>query len=219
MNEEVLTDKLNFFAYVTANITHEIKNCLAIINESNGLMEDMLLMAQQGMFAPEKFQELINQNFFQIKRANDVVGRLNWFSHSIDQPAATIESQSFLENMIALVSSITAPKKIRLVISSPQEPINWKGSLFGLHLSLYLTLQHLTSLCQSGETIKLILNREPSGRIIFTLTCEHTVVLEMVKMETHTLDYIVEEQGGEVQISYPEDNTLAFTLSFPETIE
>jgi hypothetical protein len=34
---------------MTASISHEIKNVMAIINESAGLLEDYSLMAEKGM--------------------------------------------------------------------------------------------------------------------------------------------------------------------------
>ena len=219
MNEEISIDKLKFFASVTSNITHEIKNCLAIINESNGLMEDMLLMAEQGLFEPEKFQQLIQQNFIQLKKANNVLSYINWLSNSLDRHTEPIESHTFLENITASVSSITENKKIKLLVSALKEHISWEGNLFSLQFLLYLTMQHLATLCQKGGTIRLILNQHPSGRIVFNLTCEHPIASEKVHLETQALDFMVKEQGGEIQISCPEEDSLAFTLSFPKTIE
>ena len=219
MNEEISIDKLKFFASVTSNITHEIKNCLAIINESNGLMEDMLLMAEQGLFEPEKFQQLIQQNFIQLKKANNVLSYINWLSNSLDRHTEPIESHTFLENITASVSSITENKKIKLLVSAPREPVNWEGNLFSLQCLLYLTMQHLVSLCQKGGTIRLILNQRSPGHIVFRLTCEHLTASEKVHLETQALDFMVKEQGGEIQISCPEEDSLAFTLSFPKTIE
>ncbi|MCP3901564.1 MAG: sensor histidine kinase, partial [Desulfobacteraceae bacterium] len=41
-------DKAAFFGKITASITHEIQNVLAIIKENAGLMEDFLLINQSG---------------------------------------------------------------------------------------------------------------------------------------------------------------------------
>ncbi len=48
-NENMLAQAgLRFFGKMSASATHEIKNTLAIINESAGLLEDLSLMAQKG---------------------------------------------------------------------------------------------------------------------------------------------------------------------------
>ncbi len=46
--ERTQLDGLRFFGMINASISHEIKNVLAIISESAGLMEDLLLLAQKG---------------------------------------------------------------------------------------------------------------------------------------------------------------------------
>ena len=46
---EIVTESgLQFFGKMTASISHEIKNVLAIINENAGLLEDLALMADRG---------------------------------------------------------------------------------------------------------------------------------------------------------------------------
>jgi len=39
---------LKFFGKMTASISHELKNVLAIINENAGLLEDLCAMAEKG---------------------------------------------------------------------------------------------------------------------------------------------------------------------------
>jgi len=40
---------LQFYSKVSASISHEIKNSLAVLNESAGYLEDVSLMAKKGM--------------------------------------------------------------------------------------------------------------------------------------------------------------------------
>ena len=40
---------LQFFGRISASISHEIKNVLAIVNENAGLLEDYSIMAEGGM--------------------------------------------------------------------------------------------------------------------------------------------------------------------------
>jgi hypothetical protein len=39
---------LQFYGKITASVSHEIKNVLAIINENAGLLEDFTFMADRG---------------------------------------------------------------------------------------------------------------------------------------------------------------------------
>jgi hypothetical protein len=47
---------------MTASISHEIKNVMAIINESAGLLEDYSLMAEKGMpIDPERLKVYLKE--------------------------------------------------------------------------------------------------------------------------------------------------------------
>ncbi|WP_457570672.1 hypothetical protein [Desulfovulcanus sp.] len=91
------------FGRVSASISHEIKNCLAIINEQNGLLEDFLYLAQQGQpLDIERIRTIAGSITNQIARANNVVQRLNKFAHSIDE----VWIQTDLNEIVTLVAEI-----------------------------------------------------------------------------------------------------------------
>jgi len=39
--------EIAFFGRITAGVTHELKNVLAIVNESSGLMQDLLALSKE----------------------------------------------------------------------------------------------------------------------------------------------------------------------------
>ena len=46
---DIITETgLQFFGSISASISHELKNVLAIVNENAGLLEDFTLMADRG---------------------------------------------------------------------------------------------------------------------------------------------------------------------------
>ena len=47
--ENLTETSLQFFGRVSASISHELKNVLAIINENAGLLEDFTLMGDRGI--------------------------------------------------------------------------------------------------------------------------------------------------------------------------
>jgi len=57
--------ELLFYGKITAGISHEIKNGLAIIKETNGLVADFIKMAQRG--APLNLEKIESQ----LKKVND----------------------------------------------------------------------------------------------------------------------------------------------------
>ena len=66
---------LQFFGKVSASISHELKNVLAIINENAGLLEDLTLAAQRGKaIDPERLNRTAGNFLKQIHRAHNIDG-------------------------------------------------------------------------------------------------------------------------------------------------
>jgi hypothetical protein len=83
--------EMAFLAKITASVTHEIANSLAIILESAGLLSDILSLSQEGDFPHrEKFQRVLGNINDQVKRGVDISSRLNQFAHSMDEPLAEV---------------------------------------------------------------------------------------------------------------------------------
>jgi K+-sensing histidine kinase KdpD len=74
-----------FVAAVCASLSHEIKNCLAIINENAGLMGDLAMLASQGRpVDPERHTRIAQTVKKHVRRADELVRHLNRFAHSGD---------------------------------------------------------------------------------------------------------------------------------------
>ena len=83
---------LQFFGKVSASISHEIKNVLAIMNENAGLLEDYTRMLENGKpINTERFKTLAGKVLKQIQRADGIVKRLNRFAHSVENFAISVD--------------------------------------------------------------------------------------------------------------------------------
>ena len=95
---------LRFYSKVSASISHEIKNSLAVLNESAGYLEDVTLMAKKGMeINMERLESLAGSMLKQVQRANGIVKNMNRLAHSLDDPAAQVDLNSMLELMISSI--------------------------------------------------------------------------------------------------------------------
>ncbi len=83
---------IEFFGRMTASISHEIKNTLAIVNENAGLLGDLALLMDKGRpLSPERLTTLAGNIRRQVQRADDIIRRLNRFAHSAHEPAASVD--------------------------------------------------------------------------------------------------------------------------------
>jgi hypothetical protein len=72
-NENMLAQAgLRFFGKMSVSATHEIKNTLAIIKESAGLLEDLSMMAKKGQpLSTSHINDISQRVARQVKRSDD----------------------------------------------------------------------------------------------------------------------------------------------------
>lgn len=137
---EFAQKEIEFFGRITAGSTHEMKNVLAIIRESAGLMEDLLTLSPETP-SPlrEKFQKTLSVIQNQVQRGSDISDRLNRFAHSTDAPVDNIDLQTAAEHLVTLAQRFARLKSVDLKIDPPAvptmtfavRPVRFLATLFG----------------------------------------------------------------------------------------
>ena len=80
-------DSLAFFGKVNASISHELKNIMAIISETAGLLGDLADLASTGNpVEPDVLKNCAGSIMEEIQRGFSTIRQMNRFSHSIDYP-------------------------------------------------------------------------------------------------------------------------------------
>lgn len=111
-----------FFGKITAGITHELKNVLAIIRESAGLMEDIISMSPDALTSyRDKFQSALKKIDNQVVRGVELTDRLNKFAHSSDAPLAKIDLLTVIEQLVALSQRFARLKNVVLQADIPPD--------------------------------------------------------------------------------------------------
>jgi signal transduction histidine kinase len=129
--------ELAFFGKIAAGVTHEIRNVLAIINESNGLMSDLLTMAKDSPFPnKDRFLRSILKIEAQVRRGVEITGKFNRFAHSVDNPIAKVDLNEIVEQSVALARRFAGLKNIELRASISGRPVLLVTSPFLLQMVL-----------------------------------------------------------------------------------
>lgn len=95
---------LEFFGRVSATISHALKNVLATISETAGLLGDLVELAEEGR--PLKTSELRSCSdtiIDEIQRGFDTIKHLNSFAHSVDEPIKEVD----LGEIVGLVVNLS----------------------------------------------------------------------------------------------------------------
>ena len=161
---------IDFFGRMTASISHEIKNTLAIVNENAGLLGDLALLMDKGRpLSSERLTTLAGNIRRQVQRADDIIRRLNRFAHSAHEPAASVDLGEVLAFTLALAERLATMKGITLSLAAG-EPVTVEVRPFVLENLLWLCLEQLFAAAGSGATVTLAAEAE-GGAALVRLRC------------------------------------------------
>lgn len=156
-----------FMGRITAGMTHEIRNVLAVMRESAGLMEDIMSLPESGSFPhKERFSKALGVIQQQVERAVELVGRLNRFAHSMDELRATVDLGELLEQISALLARKARNSRVQLKAKVQGEGIRVSTDPFALSMLICCCIEHcLEGLGQEG-VLELTALREAGGTLL-----------------------------------------------------
>jgi signal transduction histidine kinase len=154
---------------MSASISHEIKNVLAIINENAGLLEDFSLMADRGMpIDPGRLKTMAEKVKLQISRADEIIKNMNRLAHSIDETITTVDLNQTIELVIALTARIAAMRGVKVDLQLPGSPLTIPTAPFFLMNLLWLCLDYSMFASGDEKRVELVVEEtENSVRIRF----------------------------------------------------
>lgn len=155
---------LEFFGRVSASVSHEIKNVLAIINENAGLLEDFVLMIEKGVpLSPERLDRLAGTVRKQIQRADGIVKKMNRFAHSADRPKETVdlyEAACLVEDVCNRMIDLNG---MTVTIIPPANPVVVNTHRFYLQNVLWAVIESIMKVSNAEEAIQIGFEKLPNG--------------------------------------------------------
>jgi hypothetical protein len=167
----VKANELAFFGKIAAGVTHEIKNVLATINESNGLMADFLEMLKESPFAHrDKFQRSIGRIEEQVRRGVEITTSFNRFAHSADCPDIHVDLNEIVAGTVSLAARFTRLRDVELKASVCDKPIMLFTNAFRVRMALTRAIEAFLGCMNSGGSILLSIKSDldpPSLNLYF----------------------------------------------------
>lgn len=153
---------------LSAGFSHEFKNHLAVINESVGLIGDLLAAAQRKGTAldQERCLKIIKSIGERMVIAAELTGYVNRFSHRLDGKAANFSINNVMAELLALMARFARQRNLRL-ISSPApacKPIHNYPAL--LQFVCYCLLMSIFSRVAEGGAVQVSIEQDERVRIV-----------------------------------------------------
>jgi signal transduction histidine kinase len=167
-NPDVIAETgLQFFGRMSASISHEIKNVMAIVNENAGLLADYSKMAEEGMpLDPDRLKKMAATVMKQVRRGDEIAKNMNRLAHSTDDTIATVELEEIIKLFMALADRLTAMRKITMEAKLSGIPVKIKTAPFFLMNLLWLCLEFAMAASGDIKQVELITEQTKNGASI-----------------------------------------------------
>jgi C4-dicarboxylate-specific signal transduction histidine kinase len=158
---------LEFFSAIAASVTHELNNSLSIIDQSQGLLADLIAASEAGRaIEPQRVKTVQERIDRQVRNGVAIVGRFNRFAHSLDDPAGRFDLCGQTDNIVALSRRFAEMKKVRLACNLPDGEMAVSGDAFLLLQALFMCMQMLLEGSEEGDRLEVSVEQEESAHVI-----------------------------------------------------
>jgi signal transduction histidine kinase len=206
---------LQFFGKMSATISHEINNALAIINENAGLMQDFTLMVDKGMpLDPERLNSLAGKVIQQVRRAEEIVKNMNGFAHSVDESVKSIDLGNVVGLMVTLSGRLASMRGVTVEPKPASVPVTIITNPFLLENLIWLCLDFAMDGAGVGNTINIITVKTENGAQIRFMQVKDPAKAPLDKFPTDRekalldllkADLSADAGVGEIVITLPRD--------------
>jgi len=205
---------LAFFGAVTASLSHEINNVIAIVGELGGLLDDLLYAAEQGRpLNTDKLKDVSNKLTKQVGKGKTIIKRLNRFAHSVDESIKQVDVKEVLQQISAIAERFAFLKDVTLEAEfGMDDSIDIQTNPFLLQQAIFLCIQLALSRAQKNDVIKIRYRRQKSGvSILFS-------GFPAVEPDKQFLLPLIKELEGNLEIASAQNADYSLALSIPRSI-
>ena len=155
-----------FVGRITAGVTHELKNVLAIIRESAGLMQDLLALSGDASFPlRDKFSKVLSNIGDQVVRGVDLTGRLNAFAHLPDATMSGLDLNEVSDQVIFLSQRLARLRGISVGVQHHERSVIIVADPLKIQMLLFQCVEILVNIAGTGATITLRPFQQKEGEV------------------------------------------------------
>lgn len=155
--KELDFEKPSFLGMVTASVSHDLQNVLAIVKETSGLMQDILLMHQDSLSPEmaEKFSISISRVQNQIERGVGITSALNGFAHTADSSEVVIDVLETIQRVVFLTRRIFQHQGMSIEISGSGDPLMMQVDPLLFQMLIFKSLQYVGGARPDAAVLKI----------------------------------------------------------------
>jgi len=151
---QLLDQGLAFYGTITASVSHELNNVVSIIDQTTGLLEDMIADVKRGKpISTDRLDEIAGSLRRQTGRGLDIIKRLNAFSHSSDVPRCRYNISDAVTNLVDLSRRLADMKRIEIDLQVGSGVSEVSGNPFFARQAIFEPIRQALSHTLPGDRI------------------------------------------------------------------
>ncbi|MBF0464532.1 MAG: hypothetical protein HQK88_00100 [Nitrospirae bacterium] len=194
LEHELTNERLHFIAKILSLYTHEIKNHMAIINESVGLMGDIIeFSGESSEIDSVQILELGQKTKSQIKASSQFTSFLNHFGHRMDTEHTLFGVNDALEELVTLLHKAAVQNRVILEteFEPTLKPVFTNPSLF--QFLIFLFLYKTITAIKPNSVIKIKTKYSVNDVSVTILP------LDVACIDNVLIDFILSQTGYKIQ--------------------
>jgi signal transduction histidine kinase len=165
--DSIARSGLQFYGTITASVSHELKNALAIIQENAGLLNDYTMVMAKGLpIDGARVQKVVSRIEDQTRRADRIIRNLNQFAHSVDEFETCVDLNAVVALLTTLMHRPAAMRRVNLVRRPAPGPVMLTTAPFLLLSGLGRCLMAGLSAAAPGDDLTISVARAPKGAMV-----------------------------------------------------
>jgi C4-dicarboxylate-specific signal transduction histidine kinase len=155
-----------FIASITASATHEIRNVLAIVRESAGLIEDLVRSAGEHVPDRSRLLKSTERIASQVARGAEIVTSLNRFAHSLDRTRDTLDLGQEVQQAAFLCQRFARQRNHAIVVRPGDQDLTVQVHPLRLHMALFAAMDWcMERLPEPGTVTVRAVRRGPNAAV------------------------------------------------------
>lgn len=153
-----------FMGLITASITHEMQNVMAIVRESGALVGDILhVNGTSRLKHGDKILGALGNIDEQVRRGRDLMLMLNGFAHAPTDFPSACDAVRFAAQIAPALIRLGHLRECVFSFERNAEPLYIKGNAMMLMQGIYLAGAAVLESCAPGDTVRLSVEPHDGG--------------------------------------------------------
>ena len=134
-------DRAEFVARVTTDVTHELRNVLAIVKETAGLIQDFMTCDQPDSIDHDKVKSLVGRIEPHAERGAELTSVLQHVAQSCEEPGLSTNLSQAATQVVVMCHRCARKKRQSVRVGPHDHKVHVVGNRLGVYMAIHAAIE------------------------------------------------------------------------------